>query len=586
MLASPPAPATHCAIYTRKSTDLGLERPFNSLESQREVCSAYIASQQHKGWLETPTRYDDAAQSGGTIDRPALQQLLRDVERGLIKVIVIYKIDRLSRSLADFARLIELFDRYDVSFVSVTQSFDTSESMGRLVLNILLTFAQFEREMLADRVRDKLGAMRRRGKYVGGRPPYGYDVVDGRLVINPVEAAKVRAIFRRFIELGSYQKVQRELRAEGMLSKAWTTRGGEARGATLVSAGMIYSMLHNPLYIGKVQYQGEIHEGEHEAVLSEVLWDAASALRSGNTKDRQRAARSPHLLSSLLFDSYGRRMVMHIECYRGQRYRYYTSEDANWAAREKLRRFRAAANELEDLVLAAIKDVLGDRPKLRSALLSLGRHGPEVERLPPRGPALASYLEAASLERRRDLLVALIARGEIAPASVTLVLRCAELERALAWDGKGLFRDNRAAWSPHDQTVLIELPVSVLRYQQARITLPESADPATLRKVKPDLVRLVREARRAQALVETQREMPSAELGRGFKWKPDFFARVLRLNYLAPDIIAAILDGTQPEGLTRRKLIRTHLPLDWALQRQLLGFPARAARSDGFATGH
>src|SRR3990170_8051949 len=190
-----------CAIYTRKSTDDRLDRDFNSLDSQRQVCSAYITSQQHKKWSELLTPYDDAAQSGSTIDRPALQQLMRDIENNRIDVIVIYKIDRLTRSLADFVRLMDLFDRYEVSFVSDTQSFDTSDSMGRLILNILLTFAQFEREMIADRIRDKAAAMRKMGKHTGGRPPYGYDVIDRRLVVNHTEAKKVRCIYQRFLEL-------------------------------------------------------------------------------------------------------------------------------------------------------------------------------------------------------------------------------------------------------------------------------------------------------------------------------------------------------------------------------------------------
>lgn len=221
----------NCAIYTRKSVAGGLEREFNTLESQREMCANYIRANREIGWIELPSGYDDGGQSGGTLARPALQRLMSDVEQGLVDVVVIYKIDRLTRSLADFVRLIELFERYQVTFVSVTQAFDTADSMGRLVLNILLTFAQFEREMHADRVRDKIAAMKRRGRWTGGPPPFGYDVVDGKLLVNAVEAAAVLAVFERYVELGCYKRLVAELQSAGMTSTIWTTRKGPSLAA-------------------------------------------------------------------------------------------------------------------------------------------------------------------------------------------------------------------------------------------------------------------------------------------------------------------------------------------------------------------
>jgi DNA invertase Pin-like site-specific DNA recombinase len=567
---------TPCAIYTRKSTVAGLERDFTTLDNQRAVCSAYIASQQHKGWSELPIRYDDAGQSGGTIERPALQQLLHDVEQGRVKIIVLYKIDRLTRSLADFVRMMELFEQFGVSFVSVTQAFDTSDSMGRLVLNILLTFAQFEREMLADRVRDKIAAMRRRGQHIGGPPPYGYDVVAGRLVVNEAEADKVRAIFRRYLELGSYQKLREELRAEGMLTKVWRTRNGRLRGGTLVSDGMIYGLLRNPVYAGKVVYDGTVYDGAHQAILSDETWVAVSALRARRARNRPARGPSPNLLLGLLFDCHGRRMVMRIDHSRGRRFRYYGSEVVVWARRAGLPRLRTPAAELEELVLAALKDLFCDRQRLRAAILALGHHGPEVERLPANGVRICELIGALDLEQKRELLVTLIARGEIATDLVTLLVRCAEIERLLGWDGRGRFVGRHANWTSHDPTLAIELRVRVIHGPRVLVLPLAPEAPATPERIRPELVRLIHDARRAQALVDAEREVPLAELGLRFNWRPGFFARVLRLNYLAPDIIAAILDGTQPEGLTRRKLIRGHLPMDWALQRQLLGFPMRA----------
>ena len=268
-----------CAIYTRKSTDPQWDRDFNSIESQRDICAAYLTCQKHKGWGEVSQTDDDPGQSGVTLDRPALQTLLRDVEAGAIDVVIIYKIDRLTRSLADFVRLIDVFSRYQVSFVSVTQSFDTSDAMGRLVLNILLTFAQFERELIADRIRDKVAAMKRRGKHTGGPAPYGYDLVQRRLTVNAEEAAKVRSIFARYLELGSCHALCRELRAQGMKSKRWVSRSGRIRGGTLAGHGMIHHMLGNPIYIGRVPHKGESYPGEHEAIVDEQTWEAVQAQR-------------------------------------------------------------------------------------------------------------------------------------------------------------------------------------------------------------------------------------------------------------------------------------------------------------------
>ena len=570
-----------CAIYTRKSTDDRLDRDFNSLDSQRQVCSAYITSQQHKKWSELLTPYDDAAQSGSTIDRPALQQLMRDIENNRIDVIVIYKIDRLTRSLADFVRLMDLFDRYEVSFVSVTQSFDTSDSMGRLILNILLTFAQFEREMIADRIRDKAAAMRKMGKHTGGSPPYGYDVIDRRLVVNHTEAKKVRCIYQRFLELGSYQAVQRELKSEGFLNKRWITRSGKVRGGTPASNGMIYNLLGNPLYLGKVFYDGETYEGEHEAILAEDVWRAASALRARRSMFRPCEGPSPNILLGLLFDSHGRRMVICDERKRHRPYRYYASEQARWGALSGLKRYRTRADELEALVLAALKDAFSDREKLRSALLALGRHGPDVERLPKRGKAACRYIDTAGLERQRELLVALVVRGELSRERLKLVLRCAELERILSWDGKVLFRADRSRWSHTEPTLLIDLPVSAVRFERSLVMPIEPADPARQTRLEEGLIALIHDARRAQAMVDAGRDRSVEELAREYGRQPGVFARILRLNYLAPDIIAAILDGTQPAGLTRKKLVNANLPMDWALQRQLFGFAARPDHQRG-----
>ena len=263
-----PARRLRCAIYTRKSSEEGLDMEFNSLDAQREACEAYVASQKAEGWAAIRERYDDGGFSGGTLDRPALKQLLSDIEDGLIDVIVVYKIDRLSRSLMDFAKLVEVFDRNNVTFVSVTQSFNTTTSMGRLTLNILLSFAQFEREVIGERIRDKFAASRKRGMWMGGSVPMGYDVRDRKLVVNEAEAETVRRIFGRFVELGSATELARELRREGTRNKQ----------GTVIDKGYLYRLLNNRVYRGEAVHKGNVYEGEHDAIIDDVLWERAHAI--------------------------------------------------------------------------------------------------------------------------------------------------------------------------------------------------------------------------------------------------------------------------------------------------------------------
>ena len=264
--AKPTVRKVRCAVYTRKSSEEGLELEFNSLDAQREACEAYVASQKAEGWLLVPDRYDDGGFSGGTLERPALKRLMQDIEAGRIDVVVVYKIDRLSRSLMDFARLVEVFDRTGVTFVSVTQSFNTTTSMGRLTLNVLLSFAQFEREVIGERIRDKFAASRRKGMWMGGWAPLGYDVQDRKLVVNETEAALVRRIFERFAKMGSAMRLAAALRNEGVTNK---------RGK-LIDKGVLYKLLNNRVYIGEAVHKGQSYAGEHDAIVPQALWDKST----------------------------------------------------------------------------------------------------------------------------------------------------------------------------------------------------------------------------------------------------------------------------------------------------------------------
>jgi site-specific DNA recombinase len=314
-----PVRRQRCAIYTRKSSEEGLEQEFNSLHAQREACEAYIASQRSEGWVLVRDQYDDGGISGGTLERPGLKQLLADIEDGLIDVVVVYKSDRLSRSLMDFSKLVEVFDRNGVTFVSVTQSFNTTTSMGRLTLNILLSFAQFEREVTAERIRDKVRASRMKGMWMGGYVPLGYDVKDRKLVVNEDEAATVRDIFERFVEVGSATVLARELRRKGLRNKH----------GTLVDKGYLYRVLVNRVYRGEAVHKGKAYPGEHQAIIDEQLWDQVHAILRQNPRKRANntRAQAPALLKGLIFTATGAAMTPSSTKKGARRYRYYVSMD-------------------------------------------------------------------------------------------------------------------------------------------------------------------------------------------------------------------------------------------------------------------
>ncbi|MBM3952654.1 MAG: recombinase family protein [Rhodospirillales bacterium] len=339
-----------CAIYTRKSTEEGLEMEFNSLDAQREACEAYIASQKPEGWVRLADRYDDGGFSGGTLERPALKRLLADIEEGGIDVVVVYKIDRLSRSLMDFAKLVEVFDRRGVTFVSVTQSFNTTTSMGRLTLNILLSFAQFEREVIGERIRDKFAASRRKGMWMGGFVPLGYEVKDRKLVINEPEAATVRMIFERFVEVGSATVLARALAAEGV-----TTRRGRP-----VDKGFLYKLLNNRVYIGEAVHKGTAYPGEHKAIIGRALWDKVHGIlrESPRVRAARTRASTPALLKGLIFGPTGCAMTP-THTRRGEKlYRYYVSQSVLKRGPEACPVGRVSAAEIEAAVVSQLRGLL------------------------------------------------------------------------------------------------------------------------------------------------------------------------------------------------------------------------------------
>jgi len=339
-----------------------LDQEFNSLDAQRESCEAYVASQRHEGWQVLPDRYDDGGFTGGNMDRPAVQQLLKDIQAGRVDVVLVYKVDRLSRSLMDFARLIGLFDQHNVSFVSVTQWFDTSTSMGRLTLNVLLSFAQFEREVIAERIRDKISAAKRRGQWIGGHPFLGYDIDHAakRLVVNAEEAKLVRLMFQRFLKLGSCKKVGREINGQGYRTKVWTTSKGKSNGGGEWHEVNVHRILTNPKYIGVIDYKGQHYAGQHEAIIDQATWDKVQALLAKNARNRASETRrtTPALLKGILrCGRCGKAMGATFTKRRGRRYRYYLCNHAGKSGYDSCPIGSVAADQIEAAVVDQLRGI-------------------------------------------------------------------------------------------------------------------------------------------------------------------------------------------------------------------------------------
>jgi site-specific DNA recombinase len=436
-------PKVRCAIYCRKSSEEGLEQSFNSLDAQREACAAYIDSQRHEGWLALDDRYDDGGYSGGTLERPALQRLIRDIEAGRVDTVVCYKIDRLSRSLTDFAKLVDVFERNSVTFVSVTQSFCTTTSMGRLTLNILLSFAQFERELAGERIRDKFAASRRKGIFMGGHPPLGYDVRDRKLVVNSAEAELVRLIFRRFLDLGSALLLIRELNAQGHRTKSWTTQAGTFREGRPFDKGTLYKILRNRTYRGEAVHKGKSYPGEHEPVIERATWERVHEILTTNARRRGNEARSrtqaplrglmrcTHC-SSAMTPTYTRQ--------RGRLYRYYVCLGASRRGHDTCPVRSIAAAEVEGLVLGGQVRRLLAAPELIARTITAVRREngaaddtefDEIDVIEALGALEPVWDELYPAEQARILRL-LIERIEVASDGISVTLHAAGIRSLIA----------------------------------------------------------------------------------------------------------------------------------------------------------
>ncbi|MEP5760139.1 MAG: recombinase family protein [Litoreibacter sp.] len=556
-----------CAIYTRKSTEEGLEQDFNSLDAQREACAAYILSQKHEGWSELSDRYDDGGFSGGSMERPALKQLLADVQAGRVDVIVVYKVDRLTRSLMDFAKMVESFDLAGVSFVSVTQAFNTTNSMGRLTLNVLLSFAQFEREVTAERIRDKVAASKRKGMWMGGAVPIGYDVREKALVVNPVEAAAIKIIFAEYLEVGSVRRLTQRLDTLDIVSKRRTDRHGRVTGGKAFSRGSLYNILRNPIYIGKVRHKDELYDGLHDAILDALDWRAAQELLAdhGGRKITTERRHTGRVLNGLLFDEIGRPMcptyasktVQRIGTHSSKRYWYYASKKSHDNVDVKVRRFPADA--IEEVVRAAVVAQLTDSVWLADALSKQKVGAAETAMLLTKfGAAPAKASKASSTTDDDGWIRSLLKRVDLAKGTMCVTLDLATL-----------------ASEPNSGSTIhlqFELPFTLHQNGRAKPIMIAAAGRTSQRD--PDLIMLVADAKRWMAELVDGRAASVQEITKREGLRSGAVSRVLPLAYLAPDISAAILEGHQPASLSAKHLRdQKILPLDWSEQRRVFGFP-------------
>ena len=375
-------PRRRCAVYCRVSSDERLDQEFNSIDAQKEAGHAFVASQRAEGWIPVADDYDDPGFSGGNTERPGLKRLLADIERGLIDIVVVYKIDRLTRSLADFSKMVEVFERKSVSFVSVTQQFNTTTSMGRLMLNVLLSFAQFEREVTGERIRDKIAAAKRKGMWMGGVPPLGYDVDNRLLVINEVEAAVVRRIFTEMLTIGSPTQIAANLTVDGVTTKAWTTKDGNTRAGTRIDKKYLHKLLRNRIYLGELSHKGSWYPGAHPAIIDHGLWGKVHEIlakdghsRSVETKIR---SRTDALLRGLLYAPTGERMYPTYSRKNGRKYRYYVSKsEVRYGAGGKTYE-RIPADEVESAAIAQIKTVLVSPEAITAVCQFIQRNGAQV----------------------------------------------------------------------------------------------------------------------------------------------------------------------------------------------------------------
>jgi len=551
-----------CAIYTRKSSEEGLEQDFNSLHAQREACEAFIKSQKSEGWRLIETGYDDGGLSGGSMDRPALQRLLADIANRQVDTVVVYKVDRLTRSLADFAKMVELFDRHEVSFVAVTQQFNTTTSMGRLTLNILLSFAQFEREVTGERIRDKIAASKRRGMWMGGNLPLGYDAQDRKLVINAREAKTVRLIYELYRELGSVRRLKEELDSRGIRSKPRVAGEGNRSGGQPFSRGALYTLLGNPVYVGEIRHKSLSYPGQHEPILDRALWDSVQQrLRTQAPERRVGQGRAQSsFLKGKLFDESGGRLTPSHAVKDGRRYRYYVSQPLiTGTASAAPKGWRLPALEIERIVVEEVGRALGDRNAIAGALTEAGLPAAHIPAALEAGRALLERMSADA--QPGETLTPVIHRVELRETSVCLTLCLAPL----------LSKEVKSSHPAPAPSLGRELPIR-LRRRGVEMRLVIHSSGSSPSRPDPVLLKAVSRAFRWFEALATGQAASVAELAARDGVNERYIRSLMHLAFIAPEAVKTIAQGSQPAELTTKALLtRIDLPFDWQAQMRALG---------------
>jgi DNA invertase Pin-like site-specific DNA recombinase len=545
-LVPPRTKVFRCAIYTRKSSEEGLEQDFNSLHAQRESCDAYIKSQRHEGWTPLPSLYDDGGYSGGSTERPALKRLLVDIQSHLIDVVVVYKVDRLTRSLADFAKIVEIFDAAGVSFVSVTQQFNTTTSMGRLTLNVLLSFAQFEREVTGERIRDKIAASKQKGMWMGGWVPIGYDRKDRTLTINETEAMTVRAIFDLFLKLKNVQRVQAELARLNLTTKPYATPRGRAIGGLSFARGHLYKILSNPLYIGEIEHKGVRYPGQHPPLVDAATWDAVQAqLAANHHENRARTnVKSKSLLAGLIYDDAGNRLVSSHATKNGKRYRYYVTSEGTGrsVAAANLQRLWLPATMVDELVGTKLQSFLTDKAQVSTLLRETRCRPAEIGR----GLGIASRL-ADSLTSPAPMaqnVAELLARVTVSPTSLNISIK---RDRLLAMLTDTFTEPSQA--SGQDNIISLETIVPAAHSGGSGKLVFEDQNGKT-----PDAV-VVKAIARASVWFEhltAGKSWSMAQIAVRENITDNYVSNLIHLAWLSPHLVGRILDG-DPEATALAK---------------------------------
>lgn len=550
-----------CAIYTRKSHEERLDQAFNSLDAQREACEAYVCSQAGLGWELIDKAYDDGGISGGHMEREGLQHLLADIRAGQVDVVVVYKVDRLTRSIADFGKLVELFDAQDVSFVSVTQAFNTTNSMGRLTLNVLLSFAQFEREVTAERIRDKIASSKQKGMWMGGRVPFGYRNEARQLFIEPEEAEAVRLMFDLYLKHQTIMLVKNAVDRQGILSRTRTGKFGNRTGGLPFSKGNIATILSNPIYAGMIRHKETIHPGNHKAIIEQEKWDRVQAILADRSTRRstKKKVSSPACFTGLLFDQHGNRLILHHANKKGKKYHYYVSQQSGDGTSKA--DLRIPVGKLDHFIQSLITEMLQSRSVLMDWLSLQERVAEEIAAVADAATKLAENLTASNPEKRKAIYNQIIQAITVYPDRLKFELDVEGMEHCLQTD------------LPNETEIMIEKPMTIRRRGQ-EMKLIIGGIKQQENNFDQALIGLIAKAHRLKTELESGEANSIKAFAETHGIDHGDAKNLIPLSYLAPSIVEDIMAGHQPADLTaiRLKQLARHLPKLWSEQRHLLGF--------------